>query len=427
MNLPKKLRFKTATYNPLDFISKESPTAIDDCLSLANALVVRPPGGDQKDRHWDDSAEGGIAGLAALTVYYGRPGTKSLQDVDQIVNSKERLDMAMKLMSEPDDRGEYPWGGMLARLGGRMQLWQSDEKGSVLSTMARHLQFLRTPTIAANTRSTSFDPSRLVWGKMAVFIVPSLQQGQTLIPWVRMIIDGMLKAVMRCGLQERRKTHFIIDEAASLGPMDALRDALNKGAGYGMRCQFYYQDAGALNRNWPNGEAQSLLAQTGQIYFSVNDFDTASLISNRIGDVTIMVESGGWSRGGSRSRSQGRDYTETGGTSWNESSNWNQMARRILKPEEIMALSPRTAITFPGGGMPPVMTTLIRWFEEPWLLKRRGWLRRQWEAFGVLVGSLLFLIIMILTAYCLSEAAKDWGSFERMNRMIQSMQKGGVR
>jgi type IV secretion system protein VirD4 len=37
--------------------------------------------------------------------------------------------------------------------------------------------------------------------------------------------------------------------------------------------------------------------------------------------------------------------------------------RRLLKPEEVTALSPRTAITFTPG-VPPLKTTLIRYYEE---------------------------------------------------------------
>jgi type IV secretion system protein VirD4 len=417
-----KLRCNSSTFNPVDFISKDSPTALELCNSLSNALVVRT--GEEKEPHFNDCAQEGIAGLTALIVYYGRPGKRSLQEVDQIVTSREKLDTAMKLMCGPDDTDCLPWGGMLARAGGRMQLWQGDERGSVLSTMARHLQFLRTPAIAANTAATNFDPSKLVRGKMAVFIVPSLQFGQTLIPWVRMVIDGLLKAVIRCGLQEKRKTHWIIDEAASLGPMDALRDVLDKGAGYGMRCQFYYQSAGQLNRCWPKGEAASFLAQTARVYFGVNDLETATQISNSIGKATIVVESGNWNRGGSRSASQGHGYNESRGTSWNETRSWSQSPREIFKPEEITTLPPRTAISFPGGGMAPVVTTLLRWFEEPWLTKKRGWLSRQWAAAIILFRSVVFAILMICVAGLVTEIAFGKKVFDQF---VQSQTKGGKR
>jgi len=42
-------------FNPLDFISKESSVAMDECRDLAAALVVRT--GQEKEPHWADSAE----------------------------------------------------------------------------------------------------------------------------------------------------------------------------------------------------------------------------------------------------------------------------------------------------------------------------------------------------------------------------------
>jgi type IV secretion system protein VirD4 len=43
------------TFNPLDQIEAGNPLAIDDCRSLAEALVIRT--GEEKDPHWSDSAE----------------------------------------------------------------------------------------------------------------------------------------------------------------------------------------------------------------------------------------------------------------------------------------------------------------------------------------------------------------------------------
>ena len=40
--------------------------------------------------------------------------------------------------------------------------------------------------------------------------------------------------------------HFVLDEAASLGHMDALDDAVDKFRGYGVRLQFYFQSLGQL-------------------------------------------------------------------------------------------------------------------------------------------------------------------------------------
>src|ERR1035441_3495384 len=58
---------------------------------------------------------------------------------------------------------------------------------------------------------------------------------------IHLIPTGLLRAVVRGGLQEKNKVHFVLDEAASLGHMEALDDAVDKLRGYGVRLQFYYQ------------------------------------------------------------------------------------------------------------------------------------------------------------------------------------------
>jgi type IV secretion system protein VirD4 len=55
--------------NPLDFIDKNSETALDDCNDLAKALIVRT--GQEREPHWDDSAESWLAALIATVVHHG--------------------------------------------------------------------------------------------------------------------------------------------------------------------------------------------------------------------------------------------------------------------------------------------------------------------------------------------------------------------
>src|SRR5262249_14247994 len=101
------------TFNALDFINKDSPTAIDECRDLAEALVIRT--GQEKDPHWVDSAEAWIAALIALVVHYGEPNDRSLQTVRTLLSSPDKLEMAIKLMCASD-----AWDGMLARMGNQL-------------------------------------------------------------------------------------------------------------------------------------------------------------------------------------------------------------------------------------------------------------------------------------------------------------------
>jgi type IV secretion system protein VirD4 len=72
---------KPDTFNPLDFIDRESPTAIDECRDLAEALVIRT--GQEKEPHWADSAEAWIGALTALVVQYAELGDVCLGRVER--------------------------------------------------------------------------------------------------------------------------------------------------------------------------------------------------------------------------------------------------------------------------------------------------------------------------------------------------------
>jgi type IV secretion system protein VirD4 len=369
-----------ATYNDLDFIDKDSPTAIDDCRDLAEALVIRT--GQEKDPHWVDSAEAWISALIALVVRFGESNDRSLQTVRTLL-SPEKLEMAIKLMCASD-----AWGGMLARMGNQLTNFKDKELGSTLTTTNRFLRFLDTPAIADSTKSSSFDPADLRKGKTTVYVILPPEHMRAQSAWLRLCVGSLLRAVVRGGLQEENKVHFVLDEAASFSQMDLLGDAVDKYRGYGVRLQFYYQSVGQLKSCWPADQGQTLLSNTTQTFFGVNDLPTAEYVSGRLGDETIVLASGGKSDGTTWQSSHNGQGSSSYST--NRSGNWQFHGRKLLKPEEVMALHSRTAVTFTPG-VAPICTTLLRYYEEPNLGQRSG----LWERFkamtNVVIGSLVLL------------------------------------
>ncbi len=86
--------------------------------------------------------------------------------------------------------------------------------------------------------------------------------------------------------------------------MDALDDAVDKYRGYGVRLQFYYQSVSQLKKCFPDGQEQTLLSNVSQVFFGTNDLPTAEYVSNRLGEQTIVVSSGGTSTGTSHQMSE---------------------------------------------------------------------------------------------------------------------------
>ncbi len=354
---------KPDTFNPLEFIDRDAATAIDECRDLAEALVVRT--GQEKDPHWNDAGEIFIAAMTSMAVAFAEGSDKNLQSVRSLLTDPDKMQAAIKMMCESPDI----WEGMLSRLGNQLTQFKDKELASCLTTTNRFMRFLDTIAVSDSTRKSSFTPADLLKGKMTVFLVlpPEHQRAQS--PLLRLWIGSMLRAVVKGGLQEKTKVHFVLDEAASLGHMESLDDAVDKYRGYGVRLQLYYQSLGQLKKCWPEGQEQTLLSNTTQVFFGVNDQQTAEYVSNRLGEYTQIVTSGGTSYGGSAQQSTGQGTSSSYSRSWNANDNWQQAGRKLLKPEEVAGLSERIAITFTPG-VPPIWTWLVRYYEAGFKTKQ---------------------------------------------------------
>ena len=131
--------------------------------------------------------------------------------------------------------------GMLSRLGYQLTQFKDRELSSTLTTTNRFLRFLDTPAIASGTKSSSFDPNLLTQEKTTVYLVLPPEHARAQSPLLRMWIGALLRGVLRGGLQEQNLVHFLIDEAATLGHLEQLDDAVDKYRGYGVRLTFIYQ------------------------------------------------------------------------------------------------------------------------------------------------------------------------------------------
>jgi type IV secretion system protein VirD4 len=238
----------------------------------------------------------------------------------------------------------------------------------VLTTTSRFLRFLDTLLVAESTKASSFDPSELCKGRMTVYLVIPPEHMRAQAALLRMWIDATLRAVVTGGLQDKYKVHFLLDEAASLGHMDCLDDAVDKYRGYGVRLQFYYQSLAQMKKCFPNDQDQTLLGNTSQVYFGVNDKQTAEYVSALLGKSTIIVKSGGTSTSTSKSSGDGGKPSYSSSRSNNK--NWAQQGRELLRPEQVIALSNRTAITFTPGIL-PLWTTLVPYFEKEFAMHAR--------------------------------------------------------
>ena len=177
--------------DPIDFILKGSPTAIDDCRDLAEQLVLRT--GEEREPHWNDASEMWISGTCVAVVEEAEKENRSIQRVRDVLSNPNNVPKLIELLCQGD--------GMISRLGGQLAHFRDKELSSTLTSVNRHLRFLDTPSVAAITTRSSFDPGKLRDGKMTVYCIVPPEHMRAQAALIRMWIGALIRAVVRGGLQ----------------------------------------------------------------------------------------------------------------------------------------------------------------------------------------------------------------------------------
>jgi type IV secretion system protein VirD4 len=218
--------------------------------------------------------------------------------------------------------------------------------------------------VVESTRCTSdCDLSALYEGKGAtIYLVIPLQYLKSHAPLMRLWVTAFTKYIVSRGIGNRRTVIVVLDECAAVmaGHGDALEEMLTVGRGFKLKVTAIFQSMAQIRKLFPQGQEGVLLGNTSQIFFAVNEVEDAKYVATRLGEETIIVESGGTSHSTTQQSGQ-----QNGGYSYSTSSNhnWQQMARSLLKPDEVIGLHPRVAITFTPG-CPPIWTWLTRYYEK---------------------------------------------------------------
>jgi type IV secretion system protein VirD4 len=378
------------TLNPCDFISADADDFLDSCRDLASMLVVR--GNNEHDPHWNEAAELNLTAFTAFTCGCEPDRTqRNLSTVRGIASSRPSYDTAVATMQQVDT-----CQGVIRRLGGLLTWFEGKEQASVLSTFQRHTAFLDSPAVARNIATSSFDPMILRKGKATVYLILPADRLVSLAPLQRMWIGIIMRVITRGAPTEKNPVLWLLDEMAHIGHMQAITDAVTLMRGMGMRIWFFFQSVEQLKLCFGEHAAAVLDNIGTQQYFGITSFDTSDAISKRIGDATIAIRSVSDSTSDSHpAGGSGSNGPAPGSHSTSHSVTSSDIARRLLKPEEILTLPDDVALIF-HKNMPVITARLVKYFNAPEFCRGgSGRQRRLGLAAGVmavftLTASLLF-------------------------------------
>lgn len=372
----------TACFNPLDLI-EPGPRLLDEARALAEAMVVRT--GAEPDPHWAESAVAVIQGMLVFVLLRFHANERNLDSVCELV--------ADPAMFATATAGLRQMGGIAARLGNYLGGLRDKELASVLSTANRALACFGSELVAGMLQHSSFDPRQLLQrrpGLTLYFVLPQ-DQLQAQRGTLRLVIAALLQLVLRQGAASGSEVLFVLDECAALGELDDLEQALILGRGSGIRLFTFWQSVDQARAAFADKPGLLFDNSAAQIYFGAASYETAERISKMLGDATLVVESYATNEGLSYTR--GSDWPHwPGQVSSGSNTNYAEIGRPLLRPEEVLGLDPDHLIAFLRG-VPPILARRVRWYQEG-----TGWGKFSW---GVRLGWwwLLMLLAVLLVAY----------------------------
>ena len=358
---------------------------------LANMLVVRT--GMEQEPHWNNAAENIIAAFTAyICACEGNPAARNLPGMRTLLASRDNYTSALENMRKITD-----FDRVLEQLGQSLTWHVDKELGSVMTHTQLHTNIFESPLVADCTGSTSFDPEELRTGRMTVYLVTPSDKLEVWAGLQRMQLGTLIRVITRGQPTEKNPVLFMVDEAAHIGQMRVIEDAVTLMRGMGIRLWLFFQSLDQLNKCF--GErASTVLDNIGtQQYFGINSYETAEAISKRIGEQTIAVTTSGDNSGTSFSSSGGAHSSNQHGSNSGKSVSVSETARRLLKEDEILRLTDNVALVF-HKNLPAILAERIKYYSDPAFRRRpilRSWGTGRSRGLG-LAGVAMALAILLL-------------------------------
>ena len=297
--LPPELR---DTINPLDLIDCEDEQAIDMAASIADMMTVRT---NPESEHFDDSSRMFLQGLElhVAHVHQGK-ASRNLNTVrDYLVRGapleKERNRngilkademSAFRYLLEWMRRSEA-FDGAVAGAAESLLTMGDRERGSVLSTARRSMEFLGRRPMRRTFASSSFDLASVKTDPRGVTIYNCLppQRMHDCGRFMRLVIGLLMERVYE--IDEPPATGhpilFMLEEFPVLGHMGVLEQAAGYSASFGLKMLIVCQDLTQLQRHYRDGW-ETFVGNAGCIQaFGSNDQTTLEYLSKKLGECQV--------------------------------------------------------------------------------------------------------------------------------------------
>lgn len=284
-----------AGINPMDIIDPDSPTLVDDAMALISAMAPTDMGVSSGDgRFWQERGETLVLGVMLHVLCDMPPQRRNLLTVRDLVNQAVSELSVYTAAAERPDQGKLA-GTVLAALetsrspearniGRMLRIGALTTLGGILSVSQSVIDVVRSGAIAPAVRETTFDLQKVVRGDpLSIYLVlpPHMMDSHGRI--LRLWVHTLITLIASRNAAPAKPTLFILDEAAQLGPFDALRRAITLMRGYGLQTWSFWQDPSQLRFLYPNDWQTMINNCRGVQCFGANTMLAARAMAEIVG------------------------------------------------------------------------------------------------------------------------------------------------
>jgi len=331
----------THCYNPIDWVSEKPGQMVDDVQKIANLLMP------EKD-FWVNEARSLFLGV----VLYLLCDPAKIKSFGEVVRTLRSDDVVYNLAVVLDTMGDtlHPVGYM--NIAAFLQKAEKERSG-VVSTMNSTLELWANPLIDTATASSDFNIIEFKRKLTTVFVGLTPDNLQRLQPLMQVFYQQATEFLSRRlpSKDDPYGVMFMMDEFPTLGKMEQFQSGIAFFRGYNVRLFLVVQDTEQLKGIYEESGMNSFLSNsTYRITFAANNYETANLISQLCGNMTVDQVS--------RNTPKFMDFNPA-----SRSLNVSKAQRALLLPQEVIGL-PRDEQILLIESKPPIKSKKIFYYED---------------------------------------------------------------
>jgi len=356
--------------NPLGDITLDSPHLHTDIQIAARDLI--PLSGGNNSAYFEKRAQGWTGSMYKSRVE--QDGFVSFPSFYRMVNKIEGdpIAWADELEAMLSSRFED-----VRRTANEMLVKQQDtpkEFGAILGEILAHIDFLSDPDLRDSLEGGDLSLSGLVGQKQTVrlHLMPPAEFIQLWSPIIRTKFSRLMNLKSRA--PQARRVLLLVDEAGQLGKADFLLRSFTFSRGAGVVVHAFFQDIGQIRRNLGRDAVISFLGSAVvQQWSAARDYESAELISNKLGQETLIYnDEGAQARARKEARARAEavfygadpfEHTRDYAHFEEEAHRGTKMRRPLMSPDEIMNMPEDQQIIFISGrNLPPILANKYPYF-----------------------------------------------------------------